>query len=199
MFYAVPLTAAALEGTSDADSASEDMADLGLTAILDSGSTFTFLPDFVADAIAEEFGAVEISALLQGLRFIDCAAAGEYGEGKSVSFTFGGSATIEVPLEELVTSLDGATEEGLELDQLFDLPFDPCFFGVQPSSWLGIREDRFALIGDTVLRSAYVVYDVANHQVGLAQANLNSTKSEIVELEAGGTEIGDVKGVEGKS
>jgi hypothetical protein len=44
-------------------------------------------------------------------------------------------------------------------------------------------------MGETVLRSAYVVYDLANSRAALAQSNFNSTKENIVEFESLGAAI----------
>jgi hypothetical protein len=38
------------------------------------------------------------------------------------------------------------------------------------------------LLGDTFLRSAYVVYDLDNNEIAMAQANLNSTDTNVQEL-----------------
>ena len=58
-----------------------------------------------------------------------------------------------------------------------------------------MRQSNFTLLGDTFLRSAYVVYDMTHHQVGLAQANLNSTASTVVELSAAAPGLPRVVGV----
>lgn len=44
-----------------------------------------------------------------------------------------------------------------------------CQFGIEPAG------DDPILFGDTFLRSAYVVYDLANNQISLAQTNFNAT------------------------
>jgi hypothetical protein len=43
-----------------------------------------------------------------------------------------------------------------------------------------------AVLGDTFLRSAYVVYDLQNNQISLAQTDFNATGSNVVEITAGG-------------
>ena len=42
------------------------------------------------------------------------------------------------------------------------------------------------MLGDTFLRSAYVVYDIANNEISLAQTDFGSTRSDDV-LEISGT------------
>jgi hypothetical protein len=41
-----------------------------------------------------------------------------------------------------------------------------CFFGVLPSTY----SQNITLFGDTFLRNAYVVYDLEDLQIGIAQA-----------------------------
>jgi hypothetical protein len=49
-------------------------------------------------------------------------------------------------------------------------------FGIEPASALRDTPLRF---DDTLLQSAYIVYDLASHRIGLAQAKFNSTDSNI--------------------
>jgi hypothetical protein len=54
---------------------------------------------------------------------------------------------------------------------------DPaCIFGIGPAS---VLDNGPLLLGDTFLRSAYVVYDLANYRIGLAQTKFNSTDSNV--------------------
>jgi hypothetical protein len=72
-----------------------------------------------------------------------------------------------------------------------------CMFGISPVSQYGLT-GGVTLLGDTFLRSAYVVYDLANEQLGIAEANHNTDESNIVELKEKDTKFPDVAGVEGK-
>lgn len=51
------------------------------------------------------------------------------------------------------------------------------------------------ILGDTFLRSAYVVYDLTHNEIGFAQANFGSTTSNIVELKAANSGIPSLTGV----
>jgi len=51
------------------------------------------------------------------------------------------------------------------------------------------------LLGDFFLRSAYVVYDLTNNQIWLAPAVLNTTKSNVVEIQAGAVSLPQSTGV----
>ncbi|KAF6831805.1 aspartic endopeptidase [Colletotrichum musicola] len=156
------------------------------SAVLDSGSTICLLPDEVVDQIWVKYNVVDA-----GYGFVDCKWRGEDGADHFFDFEFDG-ATIRVPLEEMV--LDNLDPIMDQLEGL--LPFDrPCMFGIQSNSAFDVKSSQFALLGDTFLRSAYVVYDEANHQVGIAQANLNSSRSNIIELRAGETALPTATGV----
>ncbi|OBT61164.1 hypothetical protein VE03_09441 [Pseudogymnoascus sp. 23342-1-I1] len=138
-------------------------------AILDSGTTLTLLPDDVAALVFEELGAIDdkdIEAVV-----VPCALASNSGYLK---FGFGGSSgpVITVSVSELVLPLtltSGGTPK-------FQNGEDACQLGIQAAGDLPI------LFGDTFLRSAYVVYDLANNQIGLAQTDFNATGSKIVEF-----------------
>ncbi|EHA45932.1 hypothetical protein MCOR27_010012 [Pyricularia oryzae] len=153
-------------------------------ALLDSGTTLTYLPAAMADKVFAMFGAVE-DKNVTGLAYVSC----EYLQKEKdmvMSFTFArGGGTIKVPgyemILDVVRNLDGfQTPKGL--------PFkDVCLFGIQSTGqfaqqYNSLEGADFTLLGDTFLRSAYVVYDLDHNQVGIAQANLNATESKIVNL-----------------
>ena len=60
---------------------------------------------------------------------------------------------------------------------------DACEFGIQNAT-----TDPY-LLGDTFLRSAYVVYDLVNNQIALAQTDFNATSSNIVAFASSGAPI----------
>ena len=51
------------------------------------------------------------------------------------------------------------------------------------------------MLGDTFLRSAYVVYDLSNNQISLAQTDFNATKSNVMEIQSGTSGVPDATGV----
>ena len=55
------------------------------------------------------------------------------------------------------------------------------------------------LLGDTFLRSAYVVYDLANNQIGIAPTDFNSTDSNIVPFPSMSAPIPDATTAPGQS
>ncbi|KAI0835529.1 aspartic peptidase domain-containing protein [Hypoxylon sp. FL0890] len=142
--------------------------------ILDSGTTLTYIPESMATRIFRAFDAVDDTSGT-GLVFINCDYLSD-NKNLTFDFQFGGNGgpVVRVPIDEMVLdNVDGYVELGLDVPSL---PFNNvCSFGLQPSS-------DYYLLGDTFLRSAYVVYDLTNKQIGLAQANLNSTESNILEI-----------------
>ncbi|KAF4454808.1 hypothetical protein F53441_2750 [Fusarium austroafricanum] len=167
------------------------------TAILDSGATVCLLPETQAEAIYKAFGVLSVKEV--SMPFVDCAYAGNKGKGYTLDFKFDGK-TISVPLSEMVINAFPDKQEIFN-DPLVSSYFDKwdsvCMFGISPGSQYGMQSSM-ALLGDTFLRSAYVVYDLANEQVGIAEAVHNANDSSIVELKKKDTKLPDVSGVEGK-
>jgi len=163
-------------------------------AVLDSGSTLSYIPDEMAKKIFAELGAFTDKVATQ-LTLVDCDYLASE-PNLTLSFTFGdGAAKIAVPVWEMVLDLLAGYEALIPKE----VPFKrACVLGLQSTA--GFEEDRvanidFALLGETFLRSAYVVYDLTHHQIGMAQANLNSTDVDIVEFKVEDTSIPTVTGV----
>ena len=150
------------------------------------GSTLTYLPN--TDAI---YSALNIQYSQQdGAAFSSCNLA---NENITLDFTFT-SPTISVPISELVLSID-SVEEGREYPNYAGGSYTSgasdgiCMFGIAPS------QGTTAVLGDTFLRSAYVVYDLANNEISLAQTNFNSTSSHVVEIGSGTSSVPDATSV----
>lgn len=175
-----------------------DLEDLNSFAILDSGSTISLLPDDQVQDIWEEFGVLAFRDVLAP--FIDCAYGGDKGDGYVFEFKFD-SKTIQVPMEEMVIDAYADVQDELLSDSTLRQYFGDwdgvCMFGIGSTADFGISTDQFTLLGATFLRSAYVVYDLENEQLGLAQANLNSDEEDIVEITSG--DLPSVTGVDSQS
>jgi hypothetical protein len=175
-----------------------DLSNLDSFAVLDSGSTICLMPDDQVKAIHEEFGVVAIDGLLAP--FADCAWRGDKGKGYSFDFKFEGKV-IRVPMSEMIVNAYEEIQEELMRDpearRLFGDWDSVCIFGIGSTADFGFEGDGFTLLGDTFLRSAYVVYDLANEQLGLAQAVHDSDESDIVDITSG--DLPKVQGVEGQS
>jgi hypothetical protein len=157
------------------------------STVLDSGSTLSLLPGALARQIWQRF-----NIQLYQYAFIDCAyGRGANGSATFLNFQFNG-ATIRVPMEEMV--LDNMVSVQDDLRKYIDLP-EICLFGIQSAASFGLRGSDFALLGDTFLRSAYVVYDLQGLKVGIAPANLNSSRSNVVALQRADAALPALTGV----
>lgn len=152
--FTVALTSVGADG--DSTSFANDIA---IGALFDSGTSLMYLPNDIAESIFNHVGAQYDSS--QGGAFVDCSMADQDG---TIDFTFS-EPTIRVPINELVLVA------GVENNQPI------CILGVVPSG------GNTALLGDTFLRSAYVVYDMASNQISLAQTDFNATDSNVQEIE----------------
>ena len=136
------------------------------SAILDSGTTISVLPTALGSKVLDYFGAVTDPNLQRTV--VPCSLSGADAQ---LVFQFGGSSgpKISVSARDLV-----------ELPHISGLEFkdgtDACFFGIESGP------QDFLLLGDTFLRSAYVVYDLETRQIALAQAKINVSTSNIKEI-----------------
>lgn len=150
----------------------EGSSDFPAAAILDSGTTLTYLPLDLFTDLADAFAAENSSEV--GAWVVNCNIGQTMG---SVDYGFGGSdgPVIAVPFAELATPAynnDGswATDQAGE---------KICLFGIQPNT-----PGTPLLFGQTFLRSAYVMYDLENLYAGLAPTVFDTTDSNIVEYQA---------------
>ncbi len=145
-------------------------------AILDSGTTITLLPDDVAQVVYEELGATYEQSL--GAAVVPCVLGSNTG---FLTYGFGGvgGPSIKVQVSDLVLPLVDSRGNS------------PTYTNGQRACQLGIQAagDLPVLFGDTFLRSAYVVYDLINNRIALAQTDFNSTGSNIVAFASSGAPI----------
>jgi elongation factor G len=146
--------------------------------VLDSGTTLTYLPTDLATQVWKEVGAVYSSQY--DLAVIPCSMQNSKGY---FSFGLGGPSgpRINVTMDELVLDLTSGSPplftSGAYKGQTV------CSFGIQ-----NINSSVY-LLGDTFLRSAYVVYDLVNNEIGIAPTDFNSTDSNIVPFPSSGAPI----------
>jgi hypothetical protein len=147
-------------------------------AVLDSGTTLTYVPDDLAQAIFNEVGATFYPQ--DRVTLCPCGIGTVKGY---LSFGFAGAygPVIQVPISEMVYY---PTTNGTQIDVT---PDTPCIFGIVPASALG--NGGLILFGDTLLRSAYVVYDLVNYRIGMAPTDFNSTGSNVVAFPSLGAAI----------
>lgn len=144
-------------------------ADQALAVLLDSGSSLTYLPD---DWVVEIYSTVSASYDSdEGVAFVPCSLA---NSGDGFLFTFSG-VNISVGMDEMVIDLISSTGRR----PTFSNGVEACLFGIAPAG------SGTNVLGDTFLRSAYIVYDLENNEVSLAQTIFNATSSNIVEIGTG--------------
>jgi hypothetical protein len=131
-------------------------------ALLDSGTVSQDLPAGVASEILKGFGAI------QGA--VPC----DYrNSNASLTYTFGGvgGPSINVPLSALIVNAGSAT---------FPDGRAECQILVTSENGNGV------ILGDSFLRSAYVVYDLENNEIAIAQAVLDAiSTSNILTIPSG--------------
>ena len=185
--FTVTLSSLVINSSDSGDTTTIVRQSQPVPVILDSGTTLTYLPSSLASDIYDQLGAVDDTSYT-GLVFISCSLLTDQRD-LTFDYQFGGSdgPVVRVPIDELVLDnvrqfvRSGLLPPGMDIDD-----DDVCTFGIQPAS--GIY-----LLGDTFLRSAYVVYDLEHNVVGIAQSNVNTTMSNIVEITSDG--IPDTAGV----
>jgi len=157
-----------------------------------AGTTLTYLPGRLVEDI---YYAVNAAEDQDGNIYVACSLRDDNPK-MTFNFGFGGTSgiTIAVPVNELVFDLTGVFSTGGVVPQIDGISGTPCAFGIMDGDSEGSSSGPY-ILGDTFLRSAYVVYDLKNNLIALAQTNFNSTTSSIVEFQASATSIPNVSGV----
>ena len=166
--------------------------DLPTAVILDSGSSLTYLPN---DLVSTIYTALDVQYSQQdGAAFASCDLA---NENITLDFTFT-SPTISIPISELILSISSVEETREDPSSGDDgegsygsssSSENICLFGIAPA------QGSTSVLGDTFLRSAYVVYDLANNEISLAQTVFNSTTSHVLEIDTGTASVPDATSV----
>lgn len=143
--------------------------------LLDSGSTSCALPSAIAKDMWTGFGAKQDLDL--GVTTIPCKVANSKG---TVDFNFSGKV-ISVPVHEFIRAPTGQKA-------INALGSGICFFDMD----IAPAEGPY-ILGDSFLRSAYVVFDLDNNEIALAQAAFGSTTSNILEIVNGTSGIPGAK------
>lgn len=157
-------------------------SNLALPVFIDSGSSLSYLPESVLNPIISGVGAINSDDNLT--QIISLGVVNSHGglivpcslncSPTTFNFGFGGDGgpSIAVPMADLVLPLIDNTSS----QPTFSDGEPICRFGIAPGG-----PESYTL-GDTFLRSAYVVFDLANNQIAIAQADWNATSSNITEI-----------------
>ncbi|KAJ5222409.1 uncharacterized protein N7469_008649 [Penicillium citrinum] len=167
---AIALTDISIKSSKETNSYSTG---LPLAVSLDNGSPLITLPKELVDPIYKEVGAGYSEKAKWP--YIPCKMSeADY----NVTFSFSG-AKVTMPLSELVFdnySADGFAE-------------DDCIFGISYS------EEGVNLMGDPFLRGAYVVYDLGNNEISLANTDFDGGDDDIHEIGTGIAAVPDATAV----
>lgn len=146
-------------------------ASVNQLVVLDSGTTSMYLPYQAVEQLADSLNGYFIQYdSSSGLLAIPCSTS------TTIDFYFSNSAVIRVPTSEILESQltpAQARRSGIKTNS------DICVL-----SLFGTAESDSYLLGDSFLRSAYVVYDTAQGEIAIAQAAYDQT-SNITAIEAG--------------
>lgn len=147
---------------SNGDATGQDTTD-SLPVLLDTGSSAWTVPTSYYNKIVKLFG----NNLDQNGN-IPCS---HQSDDISLTLEFGGAANITVPVRDLLvpvynpeTNQQNTSSTG---EPLCTLMISPDYEGQQ------MQESGFLTLGDAILRSMYVVFDLDNGQVSIAQAIAN--------------------------
>ncbi|KAL3237717.1 pepsin-like aspartic protease RNJ42_00704 [Nakaseomyces bracarensis] len=122
-----------------------------IPALLDSGTTLTYFPEAIVDSIMNTVGATYSRSV--GYYTFDCPAnVNDF----NIVFDFNGFQ-ISASISDFVIGTNGQN----------------CILGILPQSTGG------AILGDSFLNSAYVVYDLENYQISLGQADYSGGSENI--------------------
>jgi len=147
--------------------------------LLDTGSSLTYLPDAMTEAIYEQVNAQYDSS--EGAAYVPCSLA---TNSSTLDFTFT-TPTIKVDMSELVIPV--TSSNGRQVTFSDGTP--ACLFGIAPAG------SSTSVLGDTFIRSAYLVYDLTNNEISIAQTTFNTTNSNVVEIGTGTASVPDATAV----
>lgn len=154
--------------------------DLGQAVLLDSGSSLSYLPDALTGSIYSLIGAKYSED--EGAAYVPCAYA---QSSVTIDFEFSGPV-IKVDMSELVIPVSSVSNQG---SLAFSDGTPACLFGIAPAG------GGSSVLGDTFIRSAYLVYDLDNNEISIAQTNFNATENNIVEIGTGRKAVPNAKPV----
>ncbi|KAH7412339.1 aspartic peptidase domain-containing protein, partial [Phaeosphaeria sp. MPI-PUGE-AT-0046c] len=154
--FNIALTAVGQNGTYNLMNSSN------VPALLESGTSLSYLPSNITTPLYKQLGVQYDPRQMAAM--VNCSLASQPG---TIDFSFSG-ANISVPLRTLV--ITAGTSSGQPI----------CVFGIAP-----VEGNDTVTLGDSFLRAAYVVYDLDNNQISLAQTKFNVTTERIVEIARG--------------
>ncbi|KAG5356498.1 Aspartic proteinase yapsin-3 [Yarrowia sp. C11] len=140
-------------------------------ALLDSGTTLTYLPQAAFNYVVRAMGATYDP---QNGYVCPC----KNGYSGHLDYNFSG-ANISVPLYQLTYPIQLQSSSGKVVNAQFRNGDDACLLLMQAS------EDH-VILGDSFLRAAYVVYNLDSYEVSMGQTKYGVSDTNIVEIDSKG-------------
>ncbi|PNS20642.1 hypothetical protein CAC42_369 [Sphaceloma murrayae] len=132
-----------------------------IRVLLDTGSTAWTVPPSYYARLRDAFGSAVDS---QG--YVECS---HQNDDVIVTIEFGAKVSIDVPASSLIVPIYDPSDN-LQLTSTSGQPL--CTFTISPDSGNAQQKSNgFLILGDAVLRSMYVVFDMDNAQISIAQSN----------------------------
>ncbi|KAL2064486.1 hypothetical protein VTL71DRAFT_4980 [Oculimacula yallundae] len=144
--------------------------------VLESSTDQMYLPNDLTDAIYESLEVYEHTTY--GIAVIDCVFKSLW----TLSFTFDSGSLVNVSSNQLIYDMPVTYRPNTRFDT-------DCGLGIHRTS-----KGASSSLGDNSLRSAYVVYDLTNNLIAVAQSNLDSKSEDIIEIPPGATTIPEAIG-----
>jgi hypothetical protein len=133
-------------------------------AVLDSGTSLTYLSSDAMETLYEEFNA-NPSFSIGEKYYCDCNVT------NNLLFNFG-ATEIAVPAYNFLWPIETVVNKVVAT---MTFPPNSCYIGLEKVQ----KGMDFLLLGDNVLRAFYTVYDISNNRIAIAPVNTVSGKSNI--------------------
>lgn len=131
-----------------------------LPALLDSGSTISYMPTKIIEALIDNLSNHGITITNHGENYgIDCQHGSDFNTKIVIDF---GGLHIDITLSQLVLESSIAGQ---------------CLFGITG------QDTDTVILGDTFFTSAYVVFDLDDYEISLSQLNTGGGESQYKDID----------------
>lgn len=163
--YGVTLNSIRAQGIANSNILNKPM-----TAILDSGTTLSYLPNDALINLHTNLNA-NPSFTINQRYYCDCNIT------QYLQFDFQ-SQSVKVPNYQFLWPISQFVNPYVAG---VAFPSNSCLVGFEASP----RGSDYVLLGDNILRSAYIVYDPSRNKIALAQADFSNSQSKIEVIKGG--------------
>jgi hypothetical protein len=151
---------------------------------IDTGTTFSYMDNsFIQPLIQKITGQTEnILNSDLGCYPVDCSLASSPSSNSTIDFIFNKNTRLSIPLNELIEPIDYT-----DLKYAKQCVFSICPWNTDtkqkrdgPTNSASSAADSTILLGDSFIRSFYIVFDMGNNQLGFAPSlDSNSTVTSL--------------------